>query len=52
MRNKRYKVKTIRLDDKNWEDLKELREELDLSWNLLVKLLLENYDTMSKMSGK
>lgn len=40
MRDKHYKIRTIRLDDKVWEDLKDKRRKSKLSWNLFIKELI------------
>ena len=42
MRNLEYKIKTIRMSEETWENLKNKRKKSKLSWNLfLVKLMKE-----------
>lgn len=43
MKDKNYKVRTIRLDDKVWEELKKLHNDSGSSWNLLIKQLVCQY---------
>lgn len=40
MRNKHYKIKGIRLDEKTWENLKEKRKKSGKSWNLFILQLI------------
>lgn len=42
MRDKHYKIKHIRMDEKTWEKLKEKRKGSKLSWNLFMVKLLDN----------
>jgi hypothetical protein len=37
-----YKIRHIRMSDKNWEKLKEKRWRSKLSWNLFISNLLKN----------
>ena len=40
MRDLEYKIKTIRMSEETWENLKKKRKKSKLSWNLfLVELL-------------
>jgi hypothetical protein len=41
MRDKHYKGKHIRMDEKTWERLKEKRKQSKLSWNLFIIELLK-----------
>lgn len=41
MRDKQYKVKAIRLDEKVWDEMKKQRKKLGLSWNLYLKQLIK-----------
>lgn len=41
MRDKEYKVRVMRLDDKVWEELRKRWRDSELSWNLFIKELLE-----------
>ena len=43
MRDLKYKNKTIKMDEKTWEKLKDKRRRSGLSWNLfIVELLKKN----------
>lgn len=44
MRDKHYKLKSYRLDDKIIKQLEELRYKNDITYNLLFKELIERYD--------
>jgi hypothetical protein len=46
MRDKHYKIKTIRISEELWQSLKKARKASDLSWNLFLKQL---YDTKGKI---
>lgn len=54
MRDKEYKLKSYRLDDKTIEKLEDLKLAENLSYNLLFKRLIEKYgdEVMSKMPRK
>jgi predicted CopG family antitoxin len=41
MKDKEYPVRTIRISDEVWEELKEKRQQSKLSWNLFIKQLME-----------
>ena len=41
MRDKHYKIKTIRLSEEVWEDLKYKRRKSKLTWNLFIKELIK-----------
>lgn len=43
MRDKQYKVKTVRADESVWQSLNKIREKEKLSWNMLFNLLIELY---------
>ena len=44
MRDKHYKPKSLRLDDKIWEKLKSKQKKSGLSYNMFIKKLLEIYE--------
>lgn len=41
MRDKHYKVRHIRIDDKTWEEFKVKRKKTGLSWNRFIIELLK-----------
>lgn len=45
MRDKNYKVYSLRVDDEVWSKIKQLRALTGLSWNQLLKELISKYDT-------
>ena len=45
MKDKEYPVRSIRVDDDVWEQLKEKRQQLDVSWNRLLIYLLTGGET-------
>tara|TARA_R110000868_G_scaffold322442_1_gene583370 strand:+ start:275 stop:409 length:135 start_codon:yes stop_codon:yes gene_type:complete len=42
MRDIKYKIKGIRMDERTWDKLKDKRKRSGLSWNLFLVKLLEN----------
>lgn len=43
MKNIKYKVKHIRMNEKTWKSLKDKRERSGLSWNLFLLELLKKH---------
>jgi hypothetical protein len=47
MRNEHYKIKTIRMSEKTYKQLREKRKKTGLSWNLfLLELLIVGRDAV------
>ncbi len=42
MKELHYKIKTIRMDERTWEKLKDKRKKSGKSWNLYILDLLNN----------
>lgn len=38
-----YKPKTIRLSDNNWNFLRKIKKEKELSWNKLISLIIQKF---------
>ena len=45
MRDKHYRVKQFRISEETYEKLKELKEKENISWNILITKLLEQYES-------
>lgn len=50
MKELHYKIKTIRMDERTWEKLKDKRKKSGKSWNLYILDLIEKKKQLSTIA--
>ena len=50
MKELHYKIKTIRMDERTWEKLKDKRKKSGNSWNLYILDLIEKKKQLSTLA--